>query len=344
MRFFLFLLFLLTCPLASAGSFDFVLNELPSQQELQWNDFGELNSVVLREDGFESGGEFIVDFKEKDSFLFVDSFTESSFLFKALKNSTKELSLTAVGGSCKAIFYQSFGDGVQRHVFSSEGKVSFSLSEGDIIYFGLIPNEVGDCIVKFNDSNKFFSMKVSFKFYPPLYDFIEEKLFETPSCKQTFRNEETGQEVCYDDWMVWGCSNEEFLDGSEEAKLNCFVRQLGVAENQVGFLEESIADLSLQTEPELTEALKGLKLQVERDILSERDKASEQQSYFETLLGGVFLLLVGLLGFGYWKDKRDEDFVVREQDFVPEQLEVKPKVVELKKNKEWDWSFWEEGK
>jgi len=342
MRVFLFLFILLACPLVFAGEIDFILNPLPQEmQDLEWNDFGEQNSVVLREDGFESGGEFIVDFKEKDSFLFFDSFTETSFLFFALRDSTKELNLTAVGGNCKAVFYQSFGGGVQRHVFSSEGKVSFSLSEGDKVFFGLIPSDVGDCLVKFNDGNKFFVVDVSFKFYPELYDFIKADLYETVDCKQTFLNTETGVEVCYDEWMAWGCSNEEFLDGSLEAKVNCFARQKNALVVEKEFLLKENDELKTKT-PE------GLALKIDEWISAEREGTSQavilsevNKSNLDVFVGGLLFFVVGVLGFGYWKDKRDEDFVEREQKvFLPErkQIEVK-RQVKSEMEVEFNWNY-----
>jgi len=300
---------LLALPLAFAGSFDFILNPLSQDlSDLEWNSFGSQNSVILREGGFESGGEFIVDFKGNDSFLFPGSFTESSFLFKALRDSTKEFNLTAVGGNCKAVFYQSFGSGIQRHVFSSEGKVLFSLSEGDKIFFGLVPSDIGECIVKFNDGNKFFSAVVSFKFYPELYDFIKADLYETDSCKQTFRNEETGVELCYDEWMAWGCSNEEFLAGTLEAKANCFARQKTALETEKDLLLKQNDELKSQT-PE------GLALKIDEWIGAERAGASQalaraekEESNFETLLGGLLVIVYGANLFIFWRSSRDEDF------------------------------------
>ena len=295
MRVFLFLFFLLFCSFVFAGNINIQGNTSSSVLKvIEWNVNEVRNEVVLRSDAYENNSELIVDFNVNKGLLFENNvFPENSFLFRALENSSKEFNLTGVGGECKAVFFQVYDGGIQRHVFASESKVSLSLVKGDKVFFGVIPLNVGKCNVSFNDGNKFFVAEINFKFYPVLYDFIKEKLYETSDCKQTFRNEETGVELCYDEWMAWGCSNEEFLDGTVEAKANCFARQLNSSKVEVNFLNKEMDVLKGKTNEALSVAVSNLTNVVNSSVVSSKKSEDDAWSFlYNLLLGLIFVVVV----------------------------------------------------
>lgn len=323
----LLLVFLLVIPLASAGDIEILLHLTGEQDDVQWNVIELSKSIQLREDAFESGGEFIIDLQEENSFPFLGSFPQDSYLFKALSNTSKGLEVTGVGGNCKAVFFQVFQGGVQRHVFDSEGKTTFYLVKNDFIYLGVIPEGIGECSVSFKDSNRSYSVYIDFKFYPEIYDFIKPQLFETENCMQTFYNKERDINACYTDWKQWGCTDQEFLAMDKES---CLIRlnQQYILMHQYDV--NRIEDLNKQSLPQLAQQLNQFGQELKNLAFS--TVASEEQAW-NLLIDGLLVLGIifgGAFVYLLWRNKREEDSFLAPKKIVSRELPVKERVISFR--------------